>query len=221
MAEPEPLCWALAVPPLLAWLSGDGGDTSTSAQEAVQLAEGTGNVGSLIVGLEAMAMAHLAVGQPDEAAAVCERALAVGRENRTGLHLEASLLAHLAQARLATGDADAAAAAAAEAVDVARRQGACVDECLALLTRAQVGRSSGANREAVGTDLDAALSLVGEVGALTYEPFIREELGRLHSDESELREALRLYTAIGATGHAARLAAELAGSAPARPLGPR
>ena len=62
--------------------------------------------------------------------------------------------------------------------------------------------------------LAAALTLVAEVGSLTYEPFIREELGRLRGDESELREAVRLYAAIGATGHARRLSTELAGSLP-------
>jgi class 3 adenylate cyclase len=105
-----------------------------------------------------------------------------------------------------------AAAAADESVEVARRQGARVHECLALLTRARVCRSEGGSTEAVGADLDAALTLVSEVGALTYEPFIREELGRLREEESELREAARLYNAIGATGHARRLEAELAGS---------
>jgi hypothetical protein len=43
---------------------------------------------------------------------------------------------------------------------------------------------------------------------VTYEPFIREELGRLHDDEKELTEALRLYRQIGATGHARRLESE-------------
>ena len=41
--------------------------------------------------------------------------------------------------------------------------------------------------------------------ALAYEPFIREEAARLRGDQAELREALRLFTAIGASGHARRL----------------
>jgi hypothetical protein len=110
--------------------------------------------------------------------------------------------------------------AADEAVELARRQGARVHECLALLTRGRVGRSSGATTDAVGADLAAALTLAAEVGALTYEPFIWEELGRLHADGSELREAVRLYTAIGATGHARRLAAELGSSVPPAPAAP-
>jgi hypothetical protein len=82
-----------------------------------------------------------------------------------------------------------------------------------------VGAASGARDEAIA-DLGAALTLVGEVGALTYEPFIREELGRLHADEGKLREAVRLYMAIGATGHARRLAAELGSSVPPAPAAP-
>jgi hypothetical protein len=70
---------------------------------------------------------------------------------------------------------------------------------------------------AVGEDLDAALTLAGETGALTYEPFIREERGRLRADERELSEATRLYEAIGAAGHARRLEAELAAATPVIP----
>jgi hypothetical protein len=50
---------------------------------------------------------------------------------------------------------------------------------------------------------------VYETGASTYEPFIREEFGRVADDHDELQEALRLYRQIGATGHARRLEAEL------------
>jgi hypothetical protein len=74
--------------------------------------------------------------------------------------------------------------------------------------------ATGEASAAMLADLAAALVLVKETGALTYEPFIREELGRLDADEAEQRKALRLYRQIGATGHARRLEAELA----ARPV---
>jgi tetratricopeptide (TPR) repeat protein len=214
--EPETVGWALALLPFLAWFTGDGVDTSTPAAEAVKVAEETGNPASLIVSLEGLALTYLMTGRPADAAAACERALAVGRDKRTGLYLEASVLAHLAKARLADGDPVAALASADEAVVVSRRQGSRVHECLALLTRAQVRAAGSGSTAAVGEDLDAALTLAGETGALTYEPFIREERGRLRADERELSEATRLYEAIGAAGHARRLEAELAGQAPAQ-----
>jgi class 3 adenylate cyclase len=108
---------------------------------------------------------------------------------------------------------------AAKDFSLARRQGARIVEILALLTRAQVVRTTKADADP-GTarpDLDAALALVHETGAVAYEPFIREELGLLRGDESELREATRLYEGMGASGHAQRLAAELAGEASAQP----
>lgn len=119
------------------------------------------------------------------------------------------MLAHLARARLAAGDAAGAVDSATEAVKVAVRQQAKVVECLALLTRAQVLRGAHCEVNDITADLDLALVLVAETGALTYEPFIREELGRLRGDPAEMGEALRLYAAIGATGHARRLHTEL------------
>jgi tetratricopeptide (TPR) repeat protein len=214
--EAETTCWALALRAHLSWLGGAGTDTSAEAEEAVRIAEETGNPTSLVLALEASGLTHLIGGRPVDAIAACERALAVAREKRSGRFAEASVLAHLARARLAAGDSAGARAAADEAVDVSRRQGAQVHGCLALLTRGQVGRMTGGGHDAVLCDVEAALSLVGETGALSYEPFIREEIGQLRGDRAELHEALRLYSAIGATGHAARLAAELASSAAAR-----
>ncbi len=214
-AEPESLPWGLALVPYLSWLIGEGEDTVSAAAEAVRIGEDTGNAAALVLALEGLALAQLVAGRPAEAAAACERALTEARKHRSGLFQEASVLAHLAEARLAVGDRLAAVVAADEAVGVSRRQGVRVFECLALVTRAKVHRATGGDHDAILSDLEAALSLVVETGALTYEPFIRKEFGRLRADEGELREAVRLYQAIGATGHARRLSAELDVSAPA------
>lgn len=210
----DTLSWALALLPHLTWLSGELDDVEAPAREAACLGEETGNVAGLILGLEGLALAHLVAGRPAEAITVCEHALAEAREHRSGLFEEASLLAHLARARLEAGDLSGAAVSADEGVDVARRQGLHVVECLALLTRAQVLRATGGSGAGgdLMADLDAASALATQTGALTYEPFIRHERGRVRADETELREALRLFTAIGATGHARRLKAELEGA---------
>jgi tetratricopeptide (TPR) repeat protein len=216
--DQDTLSWALALLPHLTWLSGESDQLEAPAMEAVRLSEETGNIAGMVLGLEGLALAHLIAGRPTEAITTCKRALAQAREHRSGLFEEPSLLAHLARARLQVGDPNGALLSADQAVTVARRQGSRVVECLALLTRAQVRRATGAYDAAgdLTTDLEAALILATTTGALTYEPFIREERSRIRPDETELREALRLCTAVGATGHARRLQAELDAS----PFGP-
>jgi adenylate cyclase len=209
-AEPDPLCWALTLAGRLAWLTGEG-EGLASAVEAVGIGEETGNIFGLVLGLESLALSELAARRPSRAVAACERALREMREHLSGLFEEGPVLAHLARARLAAGDAAGAVDAAIDAVTVARRQQAKVVECLALLTRAQVLRATDGGLNDISADLDAALTLVAETGALTYEPFIREEFARVRADPAELREALQLFSAIGATGHARRLRTELDG----------
>jgi tetratricopeptide (TPR) repeat protein len=207
-AEPDPLCWALTLAGRLAWLTGEG-DGLASAAEALRIAEETGNVAGLVLALGSLALSELAAGRPSLAVAACERALREMREHQSGRFEEGPVLAHLARARLAEGDGAGAVDAVIGAVTVAVRQQAKVVECLALLTRAQMLRATDGDRNDISGDLDAALVLVSETGALSYEPFIREEYARLRADPAELREALRLYSAIGATGHARRLRTEL------------
>jgi class 3 adenylate cyclase/tetratricopeptide (TPR) repeat protein len=206
--EPDSLAWAFASVPLLAWATGEGDDLVAHAEKAVALGEETGNVMSLVLGLEALALAHLAAGCPEPATAACDRALAEARRHGTGRLHEVAILSHLAGARLGAGDPAAALSSAEEAIAVARRQGARVVECLALLARARARRALGRALDA-DADLAGGLALVEETGALTYAPFLHEERARLHNDEKELDEALRLYRQIGATGHARRVETEL------------
>jgi hypothetical protein len=79
-----------------------------------------------------------------------------------------------------------------------------------LQTAAVIGRtfSEGA--------LARALALIEETEARSYAPLVHEEraelarlLGEAELRERELREAHRLYTEMGGTGHAERLAREL------------
>jgi adenylate cyclase len=217
-AEPEVLAWALGVLPGLNLMSGEEDDQLSMAEEAVKIGEDTGNGLSLVYGLGGLAVAHLVLGRFAEATSAAERALTEARSRRTGLWFETEILAWLAEARLGTRDFAGAATVADEAVAVARRQEARVVECQALLTRARVARATNGepSQEAILADLNAAQTLVRETGALAYEPFIHEERGRLRGDEDQLREALRLFRAIGATGHArsaSRRAAEKCTSA--------
>jgi hypothetical protein len=84
---------------------------------------------------------------------------------------------------------------------------------LALALCAGDGRKA---RAAVEEILAAADALIHDTGARVLEPQLEEaraELARVVGDAAErerhLREAHRLYGAVGATGHARRLAGEL------------
>ena len=102
---------------------------------------------------------------------------------------------------------------------VARARGAVPDEIYAHLALARVllGSAGFGARAQIGAALGRALELVRETGAKAYEPLVHVELAELarQSDdqeghERELRKAHRVFSEIGARGHAERLAAELA-----------
>ena len=109
-------------------------------------------------------------------------------------------------------------ATAQEAIQTSHQRGTRGYECYAHLVRARVLlKARGA---AARADIEAALakclSLVEDTGTRCYEPCVHEERARLAHllddvtrHEHELREAHRLYTEIGAAGHAERLATEL------------
>ena len=124
------------------------------------------------------------------------------------------MLAELADVHRAMGDAAAAAETAEESLGVACNQNSRVHECRALISRAAARRALhglGA-RDTILDDLDHADSLIAEVGAYVWSPFVhveRAELAQLDGDRvariSELKEALRLFREMGAFGRAARI----------------
>ena len=78
-----------------------------------------------------------------------------------------------------------------------------------------------AARAEIEAALARALELARDTGAKAFEPLVHVELAELarqsgdeEGRERELREAHRLFTEIGATGHAERLGAGSAGAGP-------
>ena len=85
------------------------------------------------------------------------------------------------------------------------------------LARLRIRTEGAHGRDAVAALLDDAGLLIQETGNYVYAPAVSElraELARATGDESEreraLEEALRLYSEMKATGHAERIAAQLA-----------
>jgi adenylate cyclase len=213
--EAEWIAWGLSGFARLARTPDEFSAALDHAHEALRIAEESGSAMTRVIALAAIGVAQTGLACFGDAAETLTQALAEARDRNVARFDEARLLVAMAVAHLGTNSRQAARQAADEAVEVARGQGAQVVECLARLTRAHVLRATGGDHDAVVGDLDAALDLAKQTGALAYEPLVHEELGRLRSDEGELREAIRLYEVVGATGHARRLAAELAGQAPA------
>jgi class 3 adenylate cyclase/tetratricopeptide (TPR) repeat protein len=139
-----------------------------------------------------------------------EQALATGAM----LNLEGYFVAGLAAAHLGLGDHDRARLTAEHAIEVARQRGHAISECDAQLTLARVladveGATAAAAIEAA---LQEGERLIAATGARIYSPRLHEERARLAGvrgdaagRERELRAALRLYTEMGATGHAERI----------------
>lgn len=217
--ELELVAWALPVHALVAFLTGEGEGAVGRALEAVGLAEDLGSPFHSVLALEGLGAAYLAAQQGKAAIRPLQDALVLARERHVALFEESSLLAYLADAYLDAGDGDAAIEAAHGAVVVAQAQKARVHECQALLSRARVLRSTATPvaGETVAADLAEAGAAIEEVGAHAWLPFLHEEralLARLEADppkwERELREAHRLFLAMGARRHATRVASELA-----------
>jgi ATP/maltotriose-dependent transcriptional regulator MalT len=143
------------------------------------------------------------------------------KEKGVALEAEAYALVTLARAHLGRGDVMRAEALCNEAAALARKQGTPAYLCAANLVRARVlvdrdGARAAGEVEAILSEVE---QLIAETGARIYLPDVhlaRAELARVAGDEvarqRELREAHRLFTEMGATGHTARLAKELGSS---------
>ncbi len=196
-------------------LMGDAIGALHHARHAVEVAE-TRSIASMSVAQWTLGLALVLNDHCREAAETLERALAVMREHRITLQAEAIVLTNLAEAYLGCGDVTRARASADEAVALARRRHTI--ELRPLLTHARVllGSEGAAAAAEVEAGLRDAEADVERTEARVYTPFIHVEraaLARLLGDEAayqrELREAHRLFTAMGATGHAERISRQL------------
>ena len=213
----EWIAWTLTVFAQLADATGEverSAEAERAAAEALRIARETGSVVMEVKALSALGVVALLRGRSGEAEAAFVEGLTLARDLGVGLLEEPVILAHRARARLALGDAATARSLSDEAVLVAQRQGAFVSECQAHTVRARVWRETSAGTEDLARAQHAVTTgaaLAARVGAETWAAFLAEEQARLDGDRGALAACVDGYEAIGATGHAARLRAELAG----------
>ncbi len=205
-------------------LLGHAGSALRQARRGLEMAEASGSPAFRVIALDYLAWAHEVAGQWAEASEVAESALAIIRTRRVNLLVEPDCLAVLAHAHLGSGAPLRALEAAEEAIARARERGTRVHEIRALLARAHVliATEGAPARSRVEADLRDAAAVIEGTEARVFAPQVhveRAELARVLGDaaghQRELRDAQRLFTVMGATAHAERIAKELA----ARPEG--
>lgn len=202
----------------LAYLSGDIEGAHAHAQQALQIAERIGDAFSRAWAWLFLGMSEVMRGEWAQARDAVERSVALAKERRTSVEGTGLRLATLSEAYLGLGETDKARRLAQEGVEVARAGGMVTNELSAILAFARVAlASSGAGNEEAAAVLGRALELAADSESNAFEPLIRIELAELarrsgdeQRREQELREAHRLFTEIGANGHAARLADKFA-----------
>ncbi len=203
----EILCWGRFWLGDLAELGGDAEAALQFTREGLEIAEQLAAPFHRSWARINLARTHLLRNEWSDAKRCSEEALAIAREQHAALELEARAVATLAEAQLGGGDFRQAQQTAREAVDTAERRGTFFWEIFArlALARALLAADGTSARDVVVEHLTRAGALIERAGAKALEPFLRVELAklaRLNGDEpahrKELREAHRLFVAIGA-----------------------
>ncbi len=194
-------------------LSGDQ-SALAHAQRYFEIGEEIGSAFYQLQGYWGLVEAHLLNDDPEAAASAAERLVEM-LEPLGEIWLK-TRLSTAAEAFLAAGDPERGAPLAAQGHDFARRAGYLLMEIETSLTLARVRmRSAGRSAEEEVADLIArSAKLVEETGATVFEPHVhlaRAELAKLLGDDARrhLREAHRLFTEMGAMGHAERVGREI------------
>jgi tetratricopeptide (TPR) repeat protein len=163
-------------------------------------------------------LANLVEGQPAAARDAFRESATIARDRRVVRALLPLVLAGLAEAHLALGEPTEAVATAREGIDLGNTGGCLYNEALAqlALAAALLATDRVGPRAEIESALERAEHLVASIEGRSLSPRILELRGRLAaavgdapSSDRTFREALDLYRAIGATGHAERLAREL------------
>ena len=187
-------------------------------RRSLDMAEKLDNEASRMAAYAALGLANLVEGRPAAARDALRESATIARDRRVVRGLLPLVLAGLAEAHLALGEPTEAVATAREGIDLGSAGGCLYNEALAQLALAAALLATGCvvPRAEIESALERAEHLVVSIEGSALSPRILELRGRLAaavgdapSSDRTLREALDLYRAIGATGHAERLARQL------------
>jgi adenylate cyclase len=198
--------------------SGETAITLASARQSVEVAERTGVPVTLSLALSRLGDALRLEQRYSEALEAYQRALGLIRAKRVSLMWKPRVVSGQALVYSALGEHERAIAQARSALEESVRGGNRRAEGFVWLTLARVLLATGdpGLHEEVEEIVERAEALCNETGMRVYLPPLFEERAALaerrgnpQEARRQLREAHRLYTEMGATGHAERLAKEL------------
>jgi tetratricopeptide (TPR) repeat protein len=211
--------WVHMIVTVLAYTCGGPGSVVDEGRRCVEIGERLDNESSRMIGHLGLGHAHLADGEPEAARDAILQSIAIAREHGTQLSYVPTALALLAETYLLLGERGDALEVARETIELARESGCPYAEAMAQLTLAATLRESDARLHSDESEaaVRRAEELVESIDARSLSPRILEERARWAAatpDEAArdalLEQALELYRSIGAKGHAARLAADMA-----------
>jgi tetratricopeptide (TPR) repeat protein len=202
----------------LAYTCGGNESVLEHGRRSLEIAEKLDNETSRVLAYFALGAAHLIDAQLAAAGEALRESAAIARDRRSQVAFVPQVLAVLAEAHLALGERTEALAAAREAIDLASASGCRYYEAHArlVLAGALLATDGVVFRIEIESALERAEHLVESIEGRSLSPRILEVRGRLAAALGDapasgrtLRQALDLYRAIGATGHAERLAREI------------
>ena len=216
--ELEVFTWVQVARADVAYACGDPQSTLEHGRRSLEIAEKLDNESSRMLAYAVLGVAYLLEGQPAAARDALRESAAIVRDRRTQVAMLPEVLALLAEAHLALGEPTEAVATAREGIELGRTGGCYYHEAQAqlALAAALLATDGVVPRAEIESALARAEQLVESIEGRSLSPRILEMRGRLATtlgdaaaSERLLRQALDLYRAIGATGHAARLAKEV------------
>jgi adenylate cyclase len=216
--ELEVFTWMQVTRAMLEYTCGRPESGLEHGRRSLEIAEKLDNEACRMAAYAALGLAHLVEGQPAAARDALSESATIARDRRVVRALLPLVLAGLAEAHLALGEPTEAVATAREGIDLGSAGGCLYNEALAqlALAAALLATDCVVPRAEIESALERAEHLVASIEGSALSPRILELRGRLAaavgdapSSDRTLQQALDLYRALGATGHAERLAREL------------
>jgi class 3 adenylate cyclase/tetratricopeptide (TPR) repeat protein len=216
----ENLGWALGALANSAYFAGGSSgmpvaDLRRACLEAVEIAEAVGSRFSQVMASSQLAIAYFVNGDYGACEERFTETMAQAHEAGTGLEWQGVYLAVFADSCLARGEVQAAIAKAREGIEFADAGGAWFQSGLARAALIDALVRANAPESEIAPLIAEARALVHKSGGNSLLPRLREAEARLSGRnnratlEAGLREAEKMYRAMGAPDPADRLAAEL------------